>query len=567
MKTKWQLIAEFIKSNKSLVIIAFTSGLCYNIILLLIPISLGRFYEFNFGFSSKRLKLLESMPFINTESFNNFLLFFIGLVLIRFVFEFVNRYVISIIGERFTKSLREQLFEHQLHIDTPIYDQKGIGKYLLRYSGDLKSIQNYITNGLFKFTQDLILIIILVVTISYINFYFGLIVAISIGISILMLFFINNILYNISVSRRNQRSAMLTFVNTRLRAIQSIKAFNKYTPEKNKYIKRSENIYTIGKKYQQTISAIQSIIPAITYLMLALLMWYVYYLKTNEGAIFNGSSLLILILLIISFLPILRRTLRVSITWKLGNISFEKLLNIFSLDAENSISFKKINLAEKKICFKNVSFSYPNSNNQVFDKLDITLYPKKLTLIIGESGTGKNTFIKLLLKIYKPTKGVINYGEYTSNELSEKTIRKNITVISDEFSLYGRTVYEAISYNKSKERKIKVREILENIQQFETNNNKLELQDSIGDLGSKLTSGQKKLLMYCRALLTNKPILIIDRPFEGLNLKTASHLQTILNTLKLEKTIIILDNDIPKELKIDYTYTIINNTLIKGYTR
>lgn len=329
MRTKWQLIAEFIKSNKSLVIIAFASGLCYNIILLLIPISLGRFYEFNFGFSSKRLKLLESMPFINTESFNSFLLFFIGLVLIRFVFEFVNRYVISIIGERFAKSLREQLFEHQLHIDTPIYDQKGIGKYLLRYSGDLKSIQNYITNGLFKFTQDLILIIILVVTISYINFYFGLIVAISIGISILMLFFINNILYNISVSRRNQRSAMLTFVNTRLRAIQSIKAFNKYTPEKNKYIKRSENIYIIGKKYQQTISAIQSIIPAITYLMLALLMWYVYYLKTNEGAIFNGSSLLILILLIISFLPILRRTLRVSITWKLGNISFEKLLNIF----------------------------------------------------------------------------------------------------------------------------------------------------------------------------------------------------------------------------------------------
>jgi len=566
LKTKWQLIAEFIKSNKSLVIIAFTSGLCYNIIMLLIPVSLGRFYEFNFGFSSHRLKLLASMPFINTKNFNGFLIFFIGLVLIRFVFEFVNRYVISIIGERFAKSLREQLFEHQLHINTHIYDQKGIGKYLLRYSGDLKSIQNYITNGLFKFTQDLILIIILVITISYLDFNFGFIVAISIGISMLMLFFINNILYKISVSRRNQRSAMLTFVNTRLRAIQSIKAFNKYTPEKNKYIKRSENIYTIGKKYQQTISAIQSIIPAITYLMLALLMWYVYYLKTNEGNVFNGSSLLILILLIISFLPILRRTLRVSITWKLGNISFEKLLNIFSLEAENSISFKKINLAKKTIRFKNVSFNYPNSNNKVFDQLDITLYPKKLTLIMGDSGTGKNTFIKLLLKIYRPTKGTLIYGKYNSNELSEKTIRKNMTVISDEFLLYGRTVYEAIAYSRSKEKEIKVRKILEDLQQFETNSNKLKLQDSIGDLGSKLTSGQKKLLMYCRALLTSKPILIIDRPFEGLNIKTVTHLQTVLNTLKSEKTIIILDNNITEELKTDYTYTIENNTLIKNYT-
>ena len=130
MKTKWQLIADFIKGNKLLAIVAFISGLFYNVIILLIPVSLGHFYEFNFGFSSHRLRLLESIIFINTESFNEFLAFFIGLILIRFVFEFINRYIISIIGERFAKNLREQLFEHQLHISTHIYDQKGIGKYL-----------------------------------------------------------------------------------------------------------------------------------------------------------------------------------------------------------------------------------------------------------------------------------------------------------------------------------------------------------------------------------------------------------------------------------------------------
>jgi len=563
LKTKWQLIAEFIKNNKSLVTIAFASGLCYNIIMLLIPVSLGRFYEFNFGFSSQRLKLLESMPFINTESFNEFLVFFIGLVLIRFIFEFINRYVISIIGERFAKNLREQLFEHQLHINTQIYDQKGIGKYLLRYSGDLKSIQNYMTNGLFRFSQDLILILILVVTISYINFNFGFIVAISIGISIFLLFFINNILYRISVSRRNQRSAMLTFVNTRLRAILTIKAFNKYTPEKNKYNKRSQNLYTVGKKYQLTVSSIQSIIPAITYLMLAFLMWYVYFLKTNEGTVFNQSALLILILLIISFLPILRRSLRVSIVWKLGNISFEKLLNIFYLEAENRISYKKINLSEKEINLKNVTFKYPNSKGKVFEKLNFTLIPNKLTLIKGSSGTGKNTFIKLLLKIYIPTNGKLSFGNHNSDQLSEKTIRKNITVISNEFSLYGRTVYEAISYSRSKEKEIRVSKILKDLQQFEIESNKLELRDAIGDLGNKLTNGQKKLLMYCRALLTNKPILIINKPFEGLSSETIVHLQTVLNKLKETKTVVVLDNQTPKGLHYDAIYSIKNNTIIK----
>jgi len=383
LKTKWQLIYRFLKRNGLIVFIAFLSGLCYNILTLLIPISLGRFYEFNFGFSSQRLKLLEFLPYINTKSFTTFLIFFITLILIRFFVEYLNKYSISIIGELFAKTLREQLFEHQLQISTSVYDQKGIGKYLLRYSGDLKSIQNYVTRGLFRFSQDLFLIVFLLFTIAYIDNYLGAITAISISLFIIILFFINNFLYSISLNRRDQRSAMLTFVNTRLRAMPSIKAFNKYTPEQKRYNKRSARLYAVGKKYQRTVSFIQSIIPMLTYLMLAMLMWYVYFLKTHKDHAFNESALLIIILLVISFLPILRRTLNVSIVWKLGSISFEKLLKIFSLESENSLDFEKINLSGKEISFKDVSFSYSTSKKLVFDKSNITVYPNNTTIIIG----------------------------------------------------------------------------------------------------------------------------------------------------------------------------------------
>ena len=563
MKTKWQLIYRFIRSNRLIVSFAFISGLCYNILTLLIPISLGRFYEFNFDFSSQRLQLLKSVPFINTENFTAFLIFFLGLVFVRFILEYLNKYVISIIGESFTKDLREQLFKHQLNISAYIYDQKGIGKYLLRYSGDLKSIQNYVTRGLFRFTQDLFLIVILLITIAYIDLILGIIVAISIAVAIVLLFVINKFLYRISVDRRNQRSAMLTFVNTRLRSIMTIKAFNKYKPEQKRYVKRSEKLYHVGKQYQRVVSLIQAVIPMLTYTMLAALMWYVYFLKTNRGDVFDGTSFLILILLIISFLPILRRTLRVSIIWKLGNISFEKLLRIFSLDSENKLLFESIDLSSRIIIFKNVLYRYPNSESIVFENLNIELYPKKTSVIIGESGTGKNTFIKLLLKIYKPTKGNIYFGDYNFNELAEKTIRKNISVVSKSFPLFGRTVYEAIVYSRKKEKEVKVSKLLKDLQQFEEEDNKLKLHDSIGDLGSILTSGQKKILMYCRAFLTSKPLLIIDQPFRDLNAKTIEHIKNKINSLKGKKTLIILDTKIPKSLNVDNVYVITNNKLKK----
>jgi len=561
LKTKWQLIFSFVKSNKLLVTIAFISGFFYNILTLLIPVSLGRFYEFNFDFSSRRLQLLEAIPFVRTENFINFLIFFLILISIRFVFEYINKYVIAVIGEGFAKDLREALFKHQLQINTAIYDEKGIGKYLLRYSGDLKSIQNYVTKGLLRFSQDFFLITILLITIAYIDSVLGFIVTISIGVSIFLLFFINNLLYTISVDRRNQRSAMLTFVNTRLRSILSIKVFNKYTPEEKRYIKRSDKLFAVGKKYQRVISLIQSFIPMITYLMLALLMWYVYYLKTSRDNIFDGTVLLILILLIISFLPILRRTLRVSIIWKLGNISFEKLLNIFSLEAENDIPFENIDLADRELELKNISFYYPISNNLIFDNVNMTIHPKKTTLILGESGTGKNTFINLLLKIYNPTNGDIYFGDYNYDDIAEKTIRKNIAVISNAYPLYGRTVYEAIVYNRKKEKETKVTKLLKDLQQFEDDNNVLSLHDPIGDLGSLLTNGQKKILMYCRALLTNKPCLVINQPFRGLNHKTIDHLRGILNSMKGSKTMIVLDVEVIDGLKTDEVYVIENKSL------
>jgi len=565
LRTKWQLIFSFVKSNKLQVISAFISGFFYNILTLLIPVSLGRFYEFNFDFSSQRLQLLESIPFIRTENFINFLVFFLALVFIRFVLEYINKYVIAIIGESFAKDLREELFEHQLQINTSIYDEKGIGKYLLRYSGDLKSIQNYVTKGLFRFSQDFFLITILLITIAYIDSILGLIVAVSIGVSILLLFFINNVLYIISVDRRNQRAAMLTFVNTRLRSILSIKVFNKYTPEEKKYIKRSDKLFAVGKRYQRVISLIQSFIPMITYLMLALLMWYVYDLKANKDSSFDGTLLLILILLIISFLPILRRTLRVSIIWKLGNISFEKLLNIFSLEAENDIPFENIDLSDKELILKNIFFDYPMSNNLIFENVNITIHPKKTTLILGESGTGKNTFINLLLKIYNPTQGNIHFGDDNYDDLAEKTIRKNIAVISNAYPLYGRTVYEAIAYNRKKEKEAKVIKLLKDLQQFEDENTILSLNDTIGDLGSQLTNGQKKILMYCRALLTNKPFLVINQPFSGLNHKTIDHFKNVINSIKGSKTVIIIDVNVLNGLKTDDIYSIQNKSIkIRG---
>lgn len=551
--TKWKFIKESIKENPGLAVIAVISGFCYNIFTVLVPIAIGRFYEFNFEFSSVRLKLFFSgFPLINTDSFHAFLIFFIGIILIRFLFEYTNRYVIGILGERFSQSLREQLFAHQLRVLTPIYDAKGIGRYLLRYSGDLKSVQNYLTQGLFRFAQDIFLIAILLAVIGYYSIIMALIILTFIVCAFGFIFFMNLVLYRISVERRNRRSGMLSFVNNSLRSILSIKVFNKNVPFERRYNKRSLKLLDIGVKYQQITALINAVIPFITYSMVGITMLYIYRLK-NSGVDFDRSSFLVLILLIISFLSIFRRILTVNIVWKLGNISFEKLIAVFMLKTESTSYKRKIKIYNEVIVFKNVVYNTEISNNE--SPFNLKIEPHSISFIKSSAGSGKSlTFIKLLLKIYNPSEGVIYFGKYAANKLSEREIRKQLTVVSSKIPLDGDTVFEAISYSRDPEKRLQCEKVLNELQQFVPKSQHLNLSSKIGEQSIHLNDSQKQLLLWCRALLTNKPIWILHFPFNYINENLRKHLLQIILDWKEKKTVIFIDEGSPEVLKVDKIY-------------
>ncbi|MEM0940128.1 MAG: ABC transporter ATP-binding protein [Bacteroidota bacterium] len=537
--TKWSFIGSFMRSHSVLAIMTLLAGFAYNISTIIIPISIGKFYEFSFGFSSHRLKAFGFIPYMDATDHTGFFLLFFSLVGLRFAFEYVNRFGIAWFGERFAKSLREQLFAAQLQIAMPIYNKKGIGKYLLRFSGDLKSIQNYLKNGVLRFVQDVLLLVIVFLVIALLNMTLAGLILGFVLLATIMLWLLNKVLYLQSLERRNRKSGMLSFVNTRLRAVASIKAFNKYNPENKRYRKRSEQLYIIGKKYSGTVALLQASIPAITYGLLGITMAFVLRRPDYQNSI-GGGSLLVVILLILAILPVLRRTLKVSIVWKLGSISFQKLINILESPKENELTLEAPSLKNSSLRFENIKFHYDDGIEPVFGNLNLEILPRTTTLLYGPSGCGKSTLIKLLLKSVSPKNGQLKFGKIPYSELSEKTIRKHIAVVSNDYPLYGKDVYEAIVYSRNAKRKSRASKLLQKLQQHENPKDQLQLHNRIGDLGCNLNAGQTKLLMYCRSLLTEKPILILEEPFECLNPKTSRLVLDILRDLQHKKTIIVL---------------------------
>lgn len=537
---KWTIIGNFFKKNGVLTLASFFTGFFYNIVTALIPISFGRFYEFNFGFSSHRLKLLKGMPFINTKEFNHFILFFIGLIFIRFIFEYANRYLISIIGERFAKDLRESLFAHQLSLNQKIYEEKGVGKYLLRYTGDFSSIKKYLTKGVLKFAQDILLILLLITVSISIHPEIGVIIAVFIFLAFTLLFFLNKILYKSSLVKRNTHSGFVSYLSKSLSKVLTIKAFNKATPITKRYNKRSLKLYKAGVAYQNIYTFIYAIVPMLTYLMIAAVMTYIH-IKQNETTKIDQASLLILILVIITFLPIFRRVLKINVVWKLGNISFSKLFNIYNLDTESS-KISTVKFRDLPISFHHIIYEEEQEN-----ALHFTIQPNSITLLKVSSSTSlASEIIKLLIKIHQPIEGSITVGNYEYENLPPKTIRKQIAAISPILlPLEGKTVFKAIAYNRKKETRQKAQAILNELQQFIPIQHHLSLDDKIGENSTLISQRQALLLMWCRLLLTKKRVFIIHDGLDGLNPELKNYLIQLLKTYKKRKTIVFIQKNKP----------------------
>ncbi|MCC6723503.1 MAG: ABC transporter ATP-binding protein [Saprospiraceae bacterium] len=560
MSAKRQILTVFFKTNRSLIVATFGFGLMASGLTLLLPISLGKFFELEFG-GNKKAVLLQWFPDSWGADLNAFLLVFVAMVALRTIFHFAQRYGAGLLGERFAKQIREQLFEHQLRITTAVYDEKGVGQFLLRYSADMQSVQNYLTAGILQFGIDCLMILLALLAMAWLSPMVSLTMAAGFLLTAILVYLLNERLSKATSKRRGSRSELLAFVSERLLAAVTLKAFNKEAPEYQKFVKQSDELYSYGANFHRIYSLIYALIPGLIYAVLGVVLFTVHRMK---GTGLDSTSLLAFVLLFITLIPTLRRAYRANSVWEMGNVSFRKLSKLLSLDAEKK-ELPPFRFKRGKIELNNLGFGF-SKKTKLLSQLNLTLRAGRLTVLAAPPSYGKTTLLKLLMGIYHPTEGQILVDGQNLSMVDLKTWRRNAVAISDGFPLLGRTVFEAISYSRKPEKREKAAQILAVLQEGLPEGQQLDLDKKIGERGIKLSAGQRKLLQYGRAFLTEKPILFIDDPMTDLPAEARMNIVRMLMERTKDRTIVLLvsewndgwlhadevvqlaENDLPKSL-------------------
>ena len=354
--TVGSILRSFLKKNLLLSILLIYFVLISSICRILIPLSLGWFYDLVLHQHGPKNTFLSTHFFSFTQT-NSFFLFFGILCALAVIHTYLNFYFTQVLEERFSLMLRNLLITQQLKTTSFAHLEKSFGKYLLRYSGDLASVQKLISKGLIQPISDLFTVVLLFYFLIKLSFSTGLLsISLILG-GILIIFPINIFLKYSAQSRRNQRSINLNWITLRLLHFDSVKMTNKTNLEISRFYKKSSRLYQLGLKFA-SLRALTQVFPLFIF---NTLVFIVLFLAWTSQPYFTTSAIkdtLLFILLLFYLKNPLTELLQWHTRWEIGLISFRKIIELLNkpketFDLTQPLVFKKeIELAKVKLSSK-----------------------------------------------------------------------------------------------------------------------------------------------------------------------------------------------------------------------
>jgi len=223
------------------------------------------------------------------------------------------------------------------------------------------------------------------------------------------------------------------------------------------------------------------------------------------------------------------------------------------------IDAKDLKLSEGKIEFQNVLFKYPNTNKEILNNLKLTFAGGKMTALVGHSGAGKSTILNLIPRFFNVNEGDIKIDEQSIYELKIHSLRKNISLVSQDTTLFDDTIKNNIAYAnlKASNKEIEEAANLSFASEFiEKLPNKYDT--LIGENGIRLSGGEKQRLSIARAMLKKSPIILLDEATSSLDAETEDKIQKAINFLTKGRTTIVIAHRLSTILNSDKIYVIDN---------
>ncbi|WP_366187036.1 ABC transporter ATP-binding protein [Flavobacterium ovatum] len=482
--------------------------------------------------------------YIQTEDQHGLLLYIclMGIVLLLEVFsQFFFVYWANWLGQDIVKDIRVKLFKHILSFRMKYFDMVPVGQLVTRSVSDIEAIARIFSQGLFMIISDLMKMVVVLGFMLYMNWKLTWIVIIAMPI---LVFFTRIFQRKMQVAFeevRTEISNMNTFVQERVTGMKIVQLFNRETIESDKFKDINHKHKTAWIKtilYNSIFFPIADIISSLT------LGFVVLYggIKILNGDNFTTFGDLFSYTMFIGMLfnP-LRQIADKFNEMQLGMIAANRVFEI--LDTQDQIQDtgkKEAPVFDGNISFKKVHFGYI-PNEEVIKGVNLEVKAGDTVAIVGSTGAGKSTIINLLNRFYEINSGTICIDDHNIEEYTLSSLRKQIAVVLQDVFLFADTIYNNITLNNPE---ITREQVYEAAKEIGVHHFIMTLPDNydfdVKERGVMLSSGQRQLIAFLRAYVSNPSILILDEATSSIDTYSEELIQRATETITQGRTSIVI---------------------------
>ena len=478
----------------------------------------------------------------------------IFILLLEVIFQFLFIYFANWLGQSIVKDIRYNLFNKIINFKMSYYDKNPIGRLVTRTSSDIELISSIFSQGLFMIFADLLKMSLVIIIMLVIDWQLSLIV-----FSVLPIIIYATKLFQRSMKAafedvRNQVSILNSFVQERINGMNLVQLFNREKIDKRKFEKINEkhkNAWLKTVWYNSIFFPVAEISTSIT---IGLLVWFGGISAGLYGTISIGTIFLFIKMSQMLFQP-LRQIADKFNTLQMGMVAAERVFKIVDMknnEINNGNNFIKNMRGEIEI--KNLSFSYTKENNydNVINDLSLKINPGEKIAIVGHTGSGKSTLINLLTRFYEYNQGEIYIDGISIKKIKISEIRKNISVVLQDVFLFADSIYDNVVLFDKKKSLNQVIKLSKEIGAHDFINllpNNYFF--NVKERGVSLSSGQRQLISFLRAYISNPSILILDEATSSIDSYTEELIQNAIQKITLGKTSIIIAHRLSTIKKAD----------------
>jgi len=549
----YRRLLGYVKPYKVRFIVGLLLGFAYGGVSSLLPLAISRVTGTIFqGAAPNPTALRSNLHALDTgPKINSIILICLAIpaiMMLRSLCSYGNTYCMQWVSNKVVTDIRGQLFNKMVRLSMDFFNRMRSGLLMSRITNETRVVQMALTAVSSDIFKQPVLIVGAISVLFLMDWKFTLITLVLFPTCLLPLRIYGRRARKALRGQFEGMGEMVVTMQETFAGIRVIKSFAREAHQEKEFKRSNQLQFSQMMRIIRSMEATGPLVETIAAVGIGLALLYVYAANLSAGRFFGLISGIFILYDPVKTLSKLQIVMQQSIT---ATTAIFALLDT-KPTVQDSPDASKLTSATGRIDFENVTFRYANTVTDAISDLTLHIEPGKSYALVGASGAGKSTILSLILRLYDPTSGAVNIDGRDLRSVTQKSLREQIGLVTQETFLFHDTIFSNIQFGRLDATEEEVHEaaraayahdfIMAQPKGYQT---------VIGDKGCLLSGGQQQRLAIARAVLKNAPILLLDEATSSLDSESEKQIQTALAELATGRTVVAIAHRLSTVLSAD----------------